>query len=177
MRYVALIRGINVGTAKRVAMADLRASLTKRGFAGVKTLLNSGNVVFSAAGRKAVHAETLSAALHLDCGVQASAIVSTAPELGSIIDANRLRAIATDASRLLITIYASAADRARFTHLADTDWSPDALQIGPAALYAWCEAGAIDSKLAKALNRAMGPHATTRNWATLQKLQSLANNS
>ena len=44
---VALIRGINVGKAKRVAMAELRAELEKIGYEDVRTLLNSGNVVFT----------------------------------------------------------------------------------------------------------------------------------
>src|SRR4051794_32869155 len=47
-RQVALIRGINVGKAKRVAMADLRAALEDLGYTDVRTLLNSGNVVFTA---------------------------------------------------------------------------------------------------------------------------------
>src|SRR5688572_4013562 len=45
-QYVALLRGINVGTAKRVAMADLRALVEGLGYQNVRTLLNSGNVVF-----------------------------------------------------------------------------------------------------------------------------------
>ena len=48
-RYVALFRGINVGKAKRIAMADLRALLEKLGYTDVKTLLNSGNAVFTGA--------------------------------------------------------------------------------------------------------------------------------
>jgi len=47
---VALIRGINVGRAKRVAMADLRAVVTDLGYRDVRTLLNSGNVVFADGG-------------------------------------------------------------------------------------------------------------------------------
>ena len=47
-RYVALIRGINVGRAKRIAMADLRTLLAELGYVDVRTILNSGNVVFSA---------------------------------------------------------------------------------------------------------------------------------
>ncbi len=45
-RFVALVRGINVGTAKRVAMADLRALVEALGYRNAATLLNSGNVVF-----------------------------------------------------------------------------------------------------------------------------------
>ena len=44
---IALLRGINVGKAKRVAMAELRALVEKLGYGDVRTLLNSGNVVFS----------------------------------------------------------------------------------------------------------------------------------
>ena len=50
--HVALIRGINVGKAKRVAMGDLRALIAKLGYGDPRTLLNSGNVVFDA-GREA----------------------------------------------------------------------------------------------------------------------------
>ena len=48
--YVALLRGINVGKAKRIAMADLRALLEGLGYTHVKTVLNSGNAVFDATG-------------------------------------------------------------------------------------------------------------------------------
>jgi uncharacterized protein (DUF1697 family) len=44
---VALLRGINVGRAKRVAMADLRALVESLGYGDARTLLNSGNVVFA----------------------------------------------------------------------------------------------------------------------------------
>ena len=47
VRYVALLRGVNVVGARRVAMDDLRALFEKLGFSDVRTLLNSGNVVFT----------------------------------------------------------------------------------------------------------------------------------
>ncbi|HSB56165.1 MAG TPA: DUF1697 domain-containing protein, partial [Gemmatimonadales bacterium] len=47
-RCVALLRGINVGRAKRIAMADLRTVFERLGYGEVRTLLNSGNVVFTA---------------------------------------------------------------------------------------------------------------------------------
>ena len=46
--FVALLRGVNVGKAKRVPMTDLRARLSGLGYTGVTTLLNSGNAVFRA---------------------------------------------------------------------------------------------------------------------------------
>src|SRR5690606_717827 len=49
-RQIALFRGINVGKAKRIAMADLRSLLEELGFTDVRTLLNSGNAVYTSDG-------------------------------------------------------------------------------------------------------------------------------
>jgi len=46
MKYVALLRGINVGGNRKVPMADLKASFEGLGFTGIKTFINSGNVIF-----------------------------------------------------------------------------------------------------------------------------------
>lgn len=45
-RYVALLRGINVGGKNKILMADLRAAFEEMGFEGVQTYIQSGNVVF-----------------------------------------------------------------------------------------------------------------------------------
>lgn len=47
MRYVALLRGINIGGKNKVSMAELKNGFEKFAFADVKTYLNSGNVIFS----------------------------------------------------------------------------------------------------------------------------------
>ena len=60
-RYVALFRGINVGKAKRIAMADLRELLEGLGHGDVSTLLNSGNALFSA---PAAPVDKLAARIH-----------------------------------------------------------------------------------------------------------------
>lgn len=44
-RQIALLRGVNVGATRRVAMSDLRALLVSRGYGDVRTHLQSGNVV------------------------------------------------------------------------------------------------------------------------------------
>jgi uncharacterized protein (DUF1697 family) len=63
-KFVALLRGINVGKAKRVPMADLRALLIGLGHTHVATLLNSGNAVFQAGGGScARHAKDISGAI------------------------------------------------------------------------------------------------------------------
>lgn len=51
-RYVAFLRAVNVGK-RRVAMAQLREEFETLGYSDVSTYINSGNVIFSAAGRSA----------------------------------------------------------------------------------------------------------------------------
>ena len=46
-RYIALLRGINISGKNKISMPDLKTALTEKGFADVKTYLNSGNVLFS----------------------------------------------------------------------------------------------------------------------------------
>ena len=85
-RYVALFRGINVGRAKRIAMADLRALLGKLGYADVATLLNSGNAVFTAnAEPAATHARRIREAVHTQLGVDAFVIVKSDKEVAGIV--------------------------------------------------------------------------------------------
>ena len=86
-RYVALLRGINVGRAKRVAMGDLRALVEALGFTDVRTLLNSGNVVFSgAAANPADLAARLERALANRLGVSSTIVVLTSGDVQTIVD-------------------------------------------------------------------------------------------
>ena len=76
--HVALIRGINVGRASRVAMADLRAALSDLGYEGVRTVLNSGNVLLDAPGEDTGSiAAAIERVLAGDLDVPASVIVLT----------------------------------------------------------------------------------------------------
>jgi uncharacterized protein (DUF1697 family) len=54
-RYVALLRGINVGGNKRVSMTRLREMLQGLGYTGVTTLLQSGNAVFTCKEKHPAH--------------------------------------------------------------------------------------------------------------------------
>jgi uncharacterized protein (DUF1697 family) len=173
-QHVALLRGINVGRAKRVAMADLRKLLGDLGYTEVRTLLNSGNVVFGAAGfTPAESAVRIEEALVLKLGVAARATVLDAARFGEIIDGNSLLALADDPSRLLVSVLNNPADRARLAPLLRQDWAPEALAAGPWAAYLWCPAGVLASRAAAALGALLGDAVTSRNWSTMCKLQAL----
>ncbi len=174
IRMVALLRGINVGKAKRVAMADLRTMVASCGYGDVVTLLNSGNVVFTGGGTAGAAATRIADELAQTLGVTANVMVVTAKDLGAIVDANPLTRIATDPSRLLVAFCGRRADLAHYAPLAAQDWTPEALAVGPLAAYMWCAGGILASRLAEAAGRALGDRVTTRNWSTVMKLHALA---
>jgi uncharacterized protein (DUF1697 family) len=174
-RHVALLRGINVGRARRIAMADLRALLESLGFGEVRTLLNSGNVVFTApaAARAEAAGPRIEKAMTARLGVSASVMVLTAAELAEAIVHNPLSRVAKDPSRLLVAVLREAADRRVLEPLARQDWKPEALALGKRVAYVWCAGGINESRAWAAVNRALGDGVTSRNWATLSKLQVL----
>jgi len=173
-RQVALLRGINVGRAKRVAMAELRTLVEELGYGDVRTLLNSGNVVFTtpraAAGDAAARIE---AAMAKRLGVSARVTVLSAAELAAAIAGNTLLEVADDNSRLFVAFFADPKER-RLEQLAEKDWAPEALALGPRVAYLWCPAGQLESPLNDQVNRALRDGVTIRNWATVTKLHALA---
>src|SRR3954470_12505794 len=104
-RYVALFRGINVGKAKRIAMADLRVLLGKLGYTDVQTLLNSGNAVFRGeAVSNRTHADRIHDAVLKKTGVDTMVIVKSAKDVAGVIAGNELGPFANDHSRLLVAL-------------------------------------------------------------------------
>ncbi|OFA08328.1 hypothetical protein JAB9_02560 [Janthinobacterium sp. HH107] len=174
-QQVALLRGINVGRAKRVAMADLRKLLGDLGFAQVRTVLNSGNVVYDGgAVAPAEAAARIEEALVLKLGVAARVTVLSASQFAELVEQNTL-APATDAARMLTLVLNNPADVQRLTPLLQQSWQPEALALGRWAAYAWCPDGVLASKVVAALGVLLGDGVTSRNWATMQKLHALLN--
>ena len=174
-RQVALLRGINVGRAKRVAMADLRALCESLGYRDVKTLLNSGNVVFTVPGTGRIDPATrIEKAMAERLGISARVTVISAREVATAVADNPLLEVAGDPSRLLVAVLNDPAHRQRLEPLARQDWAPEALAVGRRVAYLWCAEGILASPLAAAVNRALGDAATARNWSTMLKLKALA---
>ncbi|HLA71260.1 MAG TPA: DUF1697 domain-containing protein [Steroidobacteraceae bacterium] len=173
-RYVALFRGINVGKAKRIAMADLRALLAKLGFADIQTLLNSGNAVFTgAAERPDKLAARLREAVGKKLGVDALVIIKSGKDVAGIMAGNAIEKHATDHSRLLVAMTNDAKALASLESIAKTEWGAEKVHLGKHAAYVWCANGILESKAAVALLKNLKETGTTRNWATLTKIHAL----
>lgn len=174
-RRIALLRGINVGRAKRVAMADLRGLVEDLGFTRVRTLLASGNVVFAAPGvAPSEAAAAIREALAARLGLAVRVTVVTAAELDTAAEENPLALKDRDPSRLLVAFPADSTVLSRLATLAEEEWAPEALAVGSRAAYLWCPDGILGGRLAKAVDRAVGDAVTSRNVATVRKLRDLA---
>ena len=173
-RHIALLRGINVGKAKRVPMADLRALMEALGYADVRTLLNSGNAVFDAkGGTPAGHAKKLRAAILEKTGVDCEVVVKAAADLAAAIAEHPLRHHANDDARMLVMFVQEAATLAELEALASDAWAPEAFAVGAHAAWLWCADGIIESRVAKAVGKVLKERGTARNWATVEKLQAM----
>ena len=171
-RHVALFRGINVGTAKRIAMADLRKLMEALGYRDVQTLLNSGNVVFDgAAGANAKHAQRIRDAVAKKLRVDALVVVKSGQEMAAVVAGNKLAAIASNPSLLLVALTSDAKALGSLAALAKAH--PGVFHLGKDAAYAWCPEGSLKSKVGVALLKVLADAGTTRNWATIEKLHGM----
>jgi uncharacterized protein (DUF1697 family) len=165
-RLVALLRGINLGSKRRVAMADLRALLSELGYEDVRTVLASGNVVFT--GPKAKAREKLEAALKERFEMDIDVVVRTMDELRAVVDADPFKDEADNPTRYFV-VFCDV--KPRVEQLAGEDFAPDKFAAGKREVYAWCPDGMQNSRLMKALGKpGLAGTATARNWATVNKL-------
>lgn len=173
-RVVVLLRGINVGRGKRVPMAEFRALLGELGFGDARTLLNSGNAVCEApAGTARTHASRIHDALIARLAVDVPVIVKSAAELAAIVRANPFTTQLADPSRLLVVFAPDAKALASVASVTALATQRESLVIGTHAAYFWCPDGILSSKAGEALLGKPGRLVTTRNWATVMKIEAL----
>jgi uncharacterized protein (DUF1697 family) len=175
-RQVALLRGINVGGNKRVAMADLRALLESLGYTDVRTLLQSGNAVYTGPDSPAEAAAAIEAAIVERLGMRVRVLVRTRDELAAVVAANPLAEVAVDGSRHMVVFLSGVPARAALAAIDVAAHAPDRLvHPGGRELYAWCPAGIGRSLWFPLLDeRRLGVIPTARNWNTVTKLLELA---
>ena len=173
-RFVALLRGVNVGKSQRVPMADLRTLLTGLGHTRVATLLNSGNAVFDAElGGPAEHAQAIAAAIRARLNLQVPVVVVSAADLAAIVEQVPFEVDAGEHPRFLVVF---AQDSLALPGLAAIEpllLPGERYAIGAHAAYLLCAAGILQSKAGAALLGKVAGSASTRNWATVRKLLAL----
>lgn len=177
-RCVVLVRGINVGGAKKLAMADLARVLGGLDLTDVRTVLNSGNAVFTTGGDPEPLVPKVEAALQSQLGVRASCLVRTAAEVAAVLAADPFTELTAgvDKAGSRMTYLFTEADPTP-TQLADDDpraLDPGRIALGPRVVYQWCPDGVLAAPdVSRLVLRRWGLAVTGRNRNTVEKLATL----
>jgi uncharacterized protein (DUF1697 family) len=172
---IALLRGINLGPNRRIAMGELRDLLGDLGYADVRTLLQSGNIVLSTRLGQEKLARTLERQIAEGLGVDPAVIVRSRDELAAVIERNPLRDVADDPKRHTVYFLSGEPDAGAVRALEREEIAPEALAAAGREIYTWHPDGIQKSPLVKLLGQApLGVTATARNWNTVTKLLALA---
>jgi uncharacterized protein (DUF1697 family) len=173
-RWVALLRGINVGRAHQLGMPQLTALLTGRGYGNVRTHLRSGNVVLESTTSESELVTDLEQAIEKEFGFAVPVVVRTAEELAAVIAGDPFAEIATDPARYLVTFLPSPPAPDRVDALPPVgDGGGDYLVRGR-ELYLWLPDGIANTPLAAwKWDRLLGVTGTGRNWNTVTRLGEL----
>jgi len=172
-RYVALLRGINVGKAHQLPMPALKELLEREGHENVRTHLRSGNVVLDSALAEEELAAGLEKAIAAEFGFGVPVVVRTGAELAEIVAADPFGPVATDRSRCSVTFLPAPPDPDLVAALPEADGG--AYEIRGRELHLWLPEGLTNSPMGSwRWDRLLGVAGTNRNWNTVAKLAELA---
>ncbi|WP_416978287.1 DUF1697 domain-containing protein [Streptomyces sp. T028] len=172
--YAALLRGINVGGARKLPMAGLRTLMGGLGYGDVRTYLQSGQAVFSSAhGDEESLAAELAGAITQEFGFDVDVLVRDHAYLKTIAEACPFPAADLQPKQLHVTYFSGPVEAGRFAEIDQAAHLPEEFRLGDRALYLYAPDGLGRSKLGEMLSRprfTKGLVATSRNWNTVVKL-------
>jgi uncharacterized protein (DUF1697 family) len=174
--HIALLRGVNVGGHNKVAMLALRDLLGELGLARVKSLLQSGNLVFESERQTGASLERLlekETAARLE--VSADYIVRSVAELEKAVTHNPFPKEAKKAPNHLVVMFLKTAPAAKDVEtLRASIQGPEILGCHGKQLYVVYPDGIGRSKLTGAvIEQKLASRGTARNWNTVQKLLAM----
>ena len=171
--FIALLRAINVGTGRRVQMAELRTLMADAGATAVQTYIQSGNVVFD-------HEETGEAALSADLetrlqaafGFEIPVILRRADEWGALVAGNPFPHAEHD--RLLVSLLREDPPAGALGAIDGASFAPEEFVLSGRDVYLHLPDGFGRAKLPSALARTLPASGTARNWRTVLALLDMA---
>ena len=174
-RYVAMLRGVNVG-GRRVKMDALKEVFVAAGHEDVVTYVQSGNVVFNATrSSEAKLVSSLQQAIADDLSLPVPVLVRTAAQLAAIMERNPFLGQA-DPAHLHVTFLDRVPAKPKVAALpGDGRLGADELRLVGREVYLHCPNGYGTTKLTNTFfEKKLAVTATTRNWRSVGKLLELA---
>lgn len=181
MRYIALLRGINVGPNGRIRMDALKQLMEQAGFARVLTYIQSGNVLFDSDLPEPAAREAIERALKNGAGITTTAVLRTADELHALVrdcpftqeQIDAAQAANLDGESFYVCLLSEQPDEKALTKLASLEQGSDRYVLSGRTIYLLLTQSVRTSQLAIRLNRIF-PNMTSRNWNTTTKLNELS---
>jgi uncharacterized protein (DUF1697 family) len=171
-RYVALLRGINLGARNRVPMARLRELCEASGATNARTYIASGNVVLNSQHAAYTVASNLERAIESEFGISIAVVVLTAAEVATVVKRNPFPKAAL--KTLYVAFAAKPISRTATAELEALDFSPDELAVRGRQIYMHLPNGYGRARLPVEMDRRAGQPITVRNWRTVTTLTDLA---
>lgn len=171
--WIALLRGINVGTRRRLPMKDLSAIFSEAGAAPVRTWIQSGNVVFGADDAEAVRV-VVEAGIEARFGFHSAIVLRSAQALAAIAADNPFVGDEPDTSRLHVAFLRDAIDPDVLSPVPPGATERVAVREGGREIYLHTPDGLGRTRLPSAAFEPRGTVSTLRNWRTTLKLLELA---
>lgn len=175
--HIALLRGINVGGKNLIAMSDLRDFCATLGFTAVRTLLQSGNLVFQSTKRNSAALERLlETETEKRFGIAVDYFIRSSDELQALIAGNPFPdAAERDPSHLLVVFHKEAPSPESVAALQAAIRGRETMRAAGKHLFVVYPDGIGTSKLTGSLiEKKLGLRGTARNWNTILKLAALA---
>ena len=177
MKYIALLKGINIGRSKRIKMADLVKTLESLGFKNVKTYLQSGNVIFEHDSSDIAEIEeSIERKISETFSFSVDVIIRTKDELENIVNGNPfISEPDIELDKLHVTFLSDIPDQKAVLKLDINKAENEKFEIIGREVYIYCPNGYARTKLKNDMfERKLNTTATTRNWKTTKKLMELS---
>lgn len=173
-RFVALLRGINVGGNTMLKMSDLKACLERAGLENVVTYINSGNVGFDAVGDESSHVATIENTIEADFDKQIPVMVRAQSEIARIMAANPYAGQFESHKEMHVLFLKEEMPQDKFDQLVAASTPPERFALIGRELYCHLPLGVADSILGKSfIEKKLKVSVTGRNWRTVEKLTAL----
>ncbi|HEX7935393.1 MAG TPA: DUF1697 domain-containing protein [Paraburkholderia sp.] len=166
IRYIALLRAVNVGGTGKLSMAELRAMCESVGFTQVRTYIASGNVVFGSKLAEASVKRKLEQCLEAYAGKPVGVAVRTGAQLAGVLSANPFKSAAPNRTVAIFLDAPPPADA--LTHASGQ--REEEMALGTREIYVHYNDGIADSKLRIPAAKT----GTARNMNTVAKLVEMA---
>ena len=176
--WIALLRGINVSGQKLIKMEDLRKVFESLHYENVSTYIQSGNIVFAAAGSKnGVHQQNIAKKLVAAFGFEVPVVVRSHGQLGEVIKKAPFKpSLLKENEKIHVTFLSEEPSRNGAEKLSNVRDTTDEIHLSGSEIYLLCRNGYGKTQYSNTfVEKKLGVPATTRNWATVNKLWEIGN--